>query len=85
MSTEMMKIVINECEGYFDLSKEVYERYLELYLELNPSFDSYNLDAESIKRTDKSLIKIVEECDQALDWNDHPTEKGGEEEWVKNL
>ena len=65
MSTEIMKIVINECEGYFDLSKEAYKRYLEL----NPSFDSYNLDAESIKRTDKSLIKVVEELGSAANIN----------------
>ena len=65
MSIELMKSVINECEGYFDLSKEAYERYLEL----NPSFDSYNLDAESIKRTDKSLIKVVEELGSAANTN----------------
>ena len=41
----------------------------EKYLELNPSFDSYNLDTESIKRTDKSLIKVVEELGNAANTN----------------
>jgi hypothetical protein len=55
----MTKIVINVCEGYFNLSREA----VDLFIALNPTHECIvngRLREDDIPRHDTTLVKVVE-------------------------